>query len=870
MVTDGNPGSEEARLKALKRYDILDTDPEQMFDDITRFAAERFDADIALISLVDEGRQWFKSAVGLGAKETPRDAAFCAHTVLHRKLNYVPDARLDPRFIENPLVTGAPFIRFYCGAPLITPDGYVLGSLCVIDSRPRAEFSETDRAQLQVLANMIIDRLEVRRASLEAAAEIETRILAEQKAIEAEDQMRVFVEHVPIAIALVAKNGEFLARSARWQELQSRLFSEWQSENFHRAIDARSDWTAAFRRVLKGRTVYREEDELLMADGTTEYAKWEARPWYARNGSIEGGILSITLITEQVLARKRAEEQSELFNAVLENIDNGIVACDASGQLTLFNAKTRRLHGLDVSHVALDKVGEHYSLYEEDGITPLTVERIPLFRALKEQKHVDQPMVISPSDLPRRDIWAKAMPLYGDAGKIIGAVASMTDVTESKLAARQLRESEANARHVAFHDPLTGLPNRAHFDHYCNTNDLLDETALYAAVFVDLNRFKLVNDTYGHKTGDELLTAKARLLRSAAGESAFLARLGGDEFVAVLPVSKSRHPKKIAASIAEALNSPVVIDGTVFSDGASVGFSIAPDHGNTLHELIRRADIAMYQAKSRGVKEPVLFDVSFESAIHERNALEKDLYEAIVNDELHIAFQPIVCSEDRTIRGMEGLLRWNHPVHGPVPPSVFIPIAEENGFIIELGNWAFDQAVRQIVPFRDLFLSFNLSPVQFRDPSLVKKIEQTLEVHQMRSERLELEITEGLLISDTHRARRVINAFRQLGIKIALDDFGIGYSSLSYLHEFPFNKIKIDRAFVKKIGRRSVSASVIAGIVTLANSLDMVVTAEGVETLEQEKLLQGLGCQTLQGFKYGQPAKIHELVRDYALIPRSC
>lgn len=648
--------------------------------------------------------------------------------------------------------------------------------------------------------------------------------------------------------------------------MQDALFHQGAQDNFARSIGVRRDWREAFEAVLAGETVARDEDILHMQDGSTEYAKWEMKPWYGEDNSVAGVVLSATMITEQVEARLEAERQSELFNAVLENVKDGIVACDQEGRLTLFNSQTRTMHGLDVTDLPIEECGEFYSLYEEDGVTPLEADRIPLFAALDGETVVNKAMVIAPDGLPKRDIVAQAMPLHRQDGTLIGAVASMADVTAAKIATQELKDSEARAVHIAYHDTLTGLANRARFNELSGEDHLISGETTTAAFFIDLNRFKLVNDTLGHRIGDDLLVRVAKTLKDVVGEEAFVARLGGDEFVAITPVDDTDHALHVGQKIIDQLHTPVIIDGNTVVTGAAVGVALSPQHGDTAEALVRRADIAMYRGKTEGIETPVLFEPVFELNTVERTRLENELVQSIKNDELRVVFQPIICGESDVIRGVEALVRWDNPRLGPVGPDKFISIAEECGFIVELGEWVLCNALDQIAPYEDLFLSVNVSPVQFRDPDFVDKVMEALKRADFDPQRLELEVTENLLINDASVARRVIDRLKSEGIRLALDDFGTGYSSLSYIHQFPFSKVKIDRSFVSQLGSSEESEAVVRCVVDLASAMGMIVTAEGVETPQHEDMLKLIGCHTLQGYKYGRPGSLADIRSSYELV----
>lgn len=855
------PEDELKRIETLRQYAILDSAPESAFDRLTNYAAKQFNVPVALVSLVDTDRQWFKASCGLDASETPRDLAFCSYTVLSDRVNYIPDASKDERLKSNPLVAGEPHIRFYAGAPLIAPNGQRMGSFCVIDDKPRHDFSELQQSMLKDLAAMVVEHMEMRRATGIVAEEIETRLNAENRSLETQRQMLALAKHAPVGIALIDQDGKYLSTSERWDDYVQRISGQDTNADFCELIEANVFKRDSFEKVLKGEVLQNKEDTITMHDGSVEYINWEMHPWYNEDGSVEGVAMSLTFVTEQVLARKAAETQYELFDAVLQSMKDGVVACDISGNLTLFNNQTRKMHGLDLNPLPLEECSEFYSLFEADGVTPLPTERIPLFRAFSGEAVSDYEMVIAPENLPKRSIVAQATPLYDSDKSLIGAVASMSDVSESKRATLELKKSEANAVHVAYHDTLTGLPNRAHFLRHAEEIGDCANGAQMAFLYIDLNKFKLINDTMGHRVGDNLLCRAAEILKRTAGEDAFVARIGGDEFIVLKPTLEPSVATALGRAIIEELGEPLIIEGNTVVSGASIGIAMASDHGTISGDLLRRADIAMYKAKAESSDQPVMFEAVFEANSIRRQAMEADLSRSINNNEMEVYYQPIVCSQTQAIQGVEALVRWNHPERGQILPGDFIPLAEETGFIIELGEWVLKTATTSLANTENLFLSVNLSPVQFRDPLVLPRLLDAIKSSGFDPHRLEFEITEGLLINDAKTARRIIDAFKAEGIRIALDDFGTGYSSLGYIQNFPFDKVKIDRSFVSKMDVDPHSAAVVQCVVNLASSLGMIVTAEGIETDSHELLLKFIGCQTLQGFKYGKPMPLSEVFK---------
>jgi diguanylate cyclase (GGDEF)-like protein len=448
---------------------------------------------------------------------------------------------------------------------------------------------------------------------------------------------------------------------------------------------------------------------------------------------------------------------------------------------------------------------------------------------------------------------------------------SLFGVGRARATVRELSkrvEAEDNARRLAMHDMLTGLANRRHLHQMLDLKTADRSGPPFALIAIDLDRFKPVNDLYGHAVGDELLIRIARLLQQHCGPEGFVARLGGDEFVVL--VSSVDGDKLIAwlSTLVSEFETPFALNGTEASVGATMGIALFPSDGTDPDTLLRRADVALYRAKEEGGGQFAFFETGMDERVHERAALENDLRIAVRSDQIEPHFQPLVHLGSNQIRGYEILARWKHPQRGNIPPDQFIPVAEGCGLIGDLTLNVLRRACKETLGMAGgPRIALNISPVQLHDSGLPQRLLKVLEECGFPPGRLEVEITEAALVSDFESAREILFELKRHGVHIALDDFGTGYSSLRHLRELPFDVLKIDRSFIKNMDETHESWMLVRTIVSLARNLGLGVIAEGIETAKQAHDLEAIGCEMGQGYHFGKPEPYGRIIDTLTVSP---
>ncbi|HMH60360.1 MAG TPA: EAL domain-containing protein [Bradyrhizobium sp.] len=565
--------------------------------------------------------------------------------------------------------------------------------------------------------------------------------------------------------------------------------------------------------------------------------------------------MSARLKTQYDLGKAQEENlriRNLQFDTAINNMSQGLCFFDAAHRLIVCNDRYIEMYDLPP-----DRVGPGTSLTE---IVDMRFEA-GSFPAMSRDEYLHWRDNVAISAKPTESIVelrnGRTFKIRHRPMPDFGWVATHEDITEQ-------RRSEVKIEYMAHHDSLTELANRVLLNERLEyALDRTDPEQMVAVHHLDLDQFKAVNDTFGHPAGDKLLRIVADRLRGLVRETDTIARMGGDEFVIVQSaIADPADATSLAQRVIRLMSEPYDLDGQQAVIGASIGIAVGPGDGSSADKLLRNADLALYRAKGDGRGTFRFFEPAMDLQMQTRRIMEQELRKALPAGEFELYYQPVVNLVSNEISGFEALLRWNHPTQGMIAPVTFIPLAEEIGFIVPLGEWVIRQACAAAARWPgDLRVAVNISAVQFRNAGLMQVIVGALANSGLDPTRLEIEITETVLLENKETTLDVLHQLRALGVRIAMDDFGTGYSSLTYLQCFPFDKIKIDRSFVKDIAENTGSLNIVRAVAALANGMGMTATAEGVETREQLDRITSEGCTEMQGFLFSQPLPAHEIER---------
>lgn len=554
-------------------------------------------------------------------------------------------------------------------------------------------------------------------------------------------------------------------------------------------------------------------------------------------------------LSETVQKRKlELERQNIRLDAAVNNISIGLCMMDARGRLVICNEPYARIYNLPPEFIRAgtqleDILGHLFDVGMSAGGT--REEYIGWRREVIAKREYGKNI----HELNNRIILMQHHPM-----KDGGWVSTHEDITEQ-------RQNEARIHHLARHDALTDLPNRTEFlEEMARAEAGLQRGEMAAVLYIDLDHFKVVNDTLGHAVGDEVIKQAAVRLWGTTRETDLLARLGGDEFALLLrPIDSADTAARVADRIIKTMCAPMNIRGQQIEIGASVGIAVGPGDGVTTDTLVKNADLALYRAKSEGRSTYHFFETGMDAELQHRRLIEAGLRLALSRNEFRLMYQPLLGLKENRISCVEALLRWDFEGR-TVSPVEFVPVAEDTGLISAIGQWVLNEACATAATWPgDVRIAVNLSPVQFRQRDLVNQVRRALSNVRLDPARLELEITESLLLTDSESTLRALHELRAMGVRISMDDFGTGYSSLSYLRSFPFDKIKIDRSFMRDLVSRADSQAIIRAVIGLGQSLGMSTTAEGIETEEQLSLVRAQGVSEVQGYLFSPPVSGAEL-----------
>lgn len=832
-----NPAEKE-RLRRLELYRISRTPPEAAFDDIVKLLADLFGAPVAFLCTTEAECNWFKARIGVDLDEVPRSISFCDHTLKHDGVMVVPDATRDERFAASPMVTGRYNIRFYAGVTLRDADGFAIGTLAVADRVPRV-ITDGQKESLKRLASIAFDRMELRKAQAELQETVVAAEAARQHAVSESAALRQVMNCLPQAIVLMDNENKILL----WNDNYVRMFPDTAN-----IIKPGISYEAILRNAIQSG----HHDDVMGAGNSEEGMLKNRLALHAQLGVASDLHLSdgrwVRYDQHQTPDGKKVCVRTDITDD--KNAAESFRLLFENNPVPMWVVEKSTLHYIDVNAAAL----KLYGYTREDFLKMSSLDIRP---PSEYQRALDDAQNNFSFDSGEKDwphikadgteilVSSYAKPIRYDNRD--AAIVSVIDVTER-------RKQDARIQYLAEHDVLTGLPNRRLFLDLLSGSLSRKTQVPYCTsiILIDIDDFKGVNDSLGHQVGDDLIVAVGNRLEELVGDRGIVARLGGDEFAILLAMlAELGTAEAVAAELVDAFGDPLKVGDYDLLAGVSAGVSFSLDDSIDSSTLLRNADLALYKAKTDGRGVWRAYEPQMSLQIVLRREVERDLRQALARDQLVIHYQPLMELERGVEVGFEALLRWKHPQKGMISPADFIPIAESSGMIVPIGNWVLEQSCKLATTLqKNLSVAVNISPAQFKSGKLVEVVSAALRKHGLAPHRLELEITESLLLEKSSETLDVLKSLKELGVCIALDDFGTGYSGLGYLNSFPIDKIKIDRSFIKNLGTEPRSKELVRAAVNMGHSLGLMTLAEGIETKEQLDILRALGCQHGQGFLF--------------------
>lgn len=838
---------------------VLDSLPEPLFDEITQFASEICGVPIALISLVDANRQWFKANVGLaGANETPRNISFCTHAIQEDVLMEVPDANKDERFKDNPLVTGDPNIRFYAGMPIKMPDGSSIGTLCVIDRKPK-RLNNDQKIMLTRLANVTAKALTFR---ADAISEIDQHSA----------KLNSVIENSADAIITESLDGIVTT----WNDAAERIFGYAATDIIGTPItrlvpkDRLYEVNVFIEKILDDKRIANYETKRITKSGNVIDISLSLSAIKDINGKIYAVSKIVRDITHIKTLQDAIKNEHRRLKVTLDSIGDGVITTDATGKIEYLNPVAEALTKWQTSEAKGKLLTEVFHIINEHTRAPTTN---PVERCIKENRIVNLEAGTILVDKLGNEyaIEDSAAPIRNNGKEVSGVVLVFHDATLK----RQMT-SEINYR--ATHDHLTGLINRAEFENHMTAllKKKHGDNDTHALMFIDLDQFKIINDTSGHAAGDELLTQISKVMNSCIRTTDIFARIGGDEFAVILPKCNVKKALSIGNKLCKTVGEyRLNFEGQKFSVSASIGLVVMDHTWESMSDILKAADNACYAAKSDG-RNRVHLHHPADNAISTRlnEALWARRVEvALDENQFELFFQLIQPLVPNALPHAEILIRIIDNDNQLINPGLFIPAAERFNMMPKVDLWVIKKTMGWIKQHEQALnninsISINLSGQSLNDTEFHQAIYQLIGSEAIDAAKLCFEITETATITNVNHATAFINEMKEaFNVKFSLDDFGSGASSFGYLKNLPVDYLKIDGQFIKDLADNEISQATVKCIVEVAKVTNKKTIAEWVDNTKVQSLLKSMGVDYVQGFSIHKPAPLPELLQTKATQP---
>lgn len=665
----------------------------------------------------------------------------------------------------------------------------------------------------------------------------------------------------PTVIWMSDESGSTIFINKRWMEITGQDVNDALGYGWLEMVhpEDREEMGLTFFRAKEAEHVFFGQYRLKQTKGDYRWVSDTGSPRIDNNGAFLGYIGGVIDIDDGKTAEEALFLSNERFEAAIEAVEGVMWICDGHGNFVDNQSEWEGLTGQTME--------EYRDLGWANAVHPDDIDQylVAVYRSISSGEPINAEHRLKNKEGEYRNYAVRASPVKNSNGTIREWVGVHTDITETRM-------NEARILHLATHDPLTNLPNRTQLEDRIQHLILQDDLAVHAVLIMDMNRFKVINDTLGHAVGDQILFQVGNLLTAHVREADFVARAGGDEFAIVLHnVQTQDNVSKIASQILDVLSLPIVVGQHELIVNASIGIAMYPENGKDETTLLRHADLAMYKAKIMGGNALKFYDHSTFIKNEERFLLEKELRRALQNDEFFLNYQPKINIETMEVEGVEALIRWQHPNLGLVPPNDFISLAEEIGLIRQIGEWVIREAGAQLRRWSqegigNIKIAINLSVVELLNPLFLQILKKNIFEMSLDPHQFELEITESRLMENIQFYEVLLNDIKNLGFTLSIDDFGTGYSSLSYLKKLPIETLKIDKSFIQDITHDKDDAAIVSATISMAQKMDLAIIAEGVETKEQVEFLRKNGCTGMQGYYFSKPlsaAEIPEFVKGF-------